>query len=236
MKKEEVIVIIFVLCCLPVCIWIFLETVGLDMNIRLSDKTMLCLTVGIFAVMIGGLIWMYRQHVDYMEKQRVSGSDKALLLRRMAEEMGERYEDYTYVAAYVVQSSRRHHHVSSSPYKYYHLQPYVIAFNNSGAFIYRFQLRRGVIQLILPCSFVNWASSAWKYRIEEDSITLVTANDPSFLDVAEVMPITGTAYVIDKKISSAQNKAIAQHPLGIYQENEFWRLVNCLAKYPNSQQ
>lgn len=219
---------------MPYLIWNFVDGF---FDTHQSDQTLLCLTVGICVFIIGGLIWMYRQHVGYMEKQRVSGSDKALLLRRMAEEMGERYEDYTYVTAYVVQPSRRrNHHVSSSPYIDYRLRPYVIAFNNNGAFIYRFQVKRGVIQLILPCSFVNWESSTWKCRIEEDRITLVITDDPSFMSVAEFMPIVGTAYVIDKELFSAQNKVIAQHPLGIYQENEFWRLVNCLANYPNSQQ
>ncbi len=235
MKKENIISIILVLCFLPFCVRLFLEMIGLDLNIRFDGQTMLYLCVGIVAVMIVGLIWGYYQHVDYMEKQKVSNSDKKMLLHRMAEEMGERYEDYTYVTAYVSQIHHREH-IINSPYKRYSRQPYIIAFNNSETIIYRFQIRQGIIQLILPRLDINWASSSWKYHIGEDRIELVIANDPSALSVAEAMPIIGTKYVIDKVLHSAHNKMIAWHPLGIYQENEFWRLVNCLGGYPNSQQ
>ena len=233
MKKENLISIIIILCISPIIIKVFLTGVALDFDIYLSDQTMLYLCVGIIAVLIVGLIWVYYSNVNYMENQKTTGSDKAMLLRRMAEEMGERYEDYTYVTAYVIQTSHRRNTINS-PYEYYPRQPYVIAFNDSETVIYRFQVRQGVIQLF-PRLDINWASSSWKYHIGEDRIELVISNSPSTLGIAEVSPLVGTKYVIDKVLHSAHNKMIAWHPLGIYQENEFWRFVKCLAGYPNSQ-
>lgn len=181
-----------------------------------------------------GVIWVWHRHILYMEEQKTTGSDKTMLLRRMAEELGEEYENYTIIVAYVEVLRRRNIH-RQYKYRNYPRIPFAIAFNNQETIIYRFQLRQGAIELFSG-ERICWADTSWKYHLGDNYIDLVLAKDPAFLGIAEVAPLAGTKLTIRTKLQSARPEGIAWHPLGIYQDNEFWRFVQCLANYPNAQQ
>lgn len=231
MGKQKTQTTLLIICSFVSCVIIFILNIYKD-KVHMSDKQILWVFVGLIAATAAGLVWGYRQHVLYMEEQKINNSDKAMLLHRMKEELGERYNAYSYVTAYVHSSHRHHRH--NSPVKDYPRIPYIIVFNNTETILYRFQIRQNTIQLFPP-KILSWATISWKYHISEDKIELVLANDPSLLNVAEFMPLAGQKLNIDKVLFSARNKMIALHPLGIYQENEFRQFANCLSGYPNSQ-
>lgn len=161
---------------------------------------------------VGMIVFGFATNKDYMRKQKADNTDKKKLLDLMAEVMGDRYKNYTYVTGFFEKTE-----MGGKIWFY----SYVLAFNQTDMVILSFIVEQGQVILIdrMP---VDWNEATVKYHFYNDDINL------EFMLGSEQI----TIYV--RKVIKSDGAENSSKPLAVFQEKEAELLKSYLPGYPNA--